>query len=123
MREVVVVEDDPGMREALQRVLSAGGFCVSTFASAEALLSAGLPPETGCCVFDVRLPGASGLELYRTLAARGVAGPTIFVTAFDDPSVRDEACRLGAAAFLIKPFGGRELVEAVIAVVGVNAAS
>jgi FixJ family two-component response regulator len=111
------------MREALQRVLSAGGFLVSTFASAEALLSAGLPFETGCCVFDVRLPGASGLDLFRTLAARGVTVPVIFVTAFDEASVRDDACRLGAAAYLIKPFGGRELVEAVTAVVGVNAAS
>ena len=123
MREVVVVEDDPGMREALRRVLSAGGFQVTIFESAEALLAAGLPRETACCVFDVRLPGASGLELQRALAARGSAVPVIFMTAFDDPSVRDEACRLGAAAYLMKPFGGRELVEAVIAAVGVNAAS
>ena len=123
MKDVVVVEDDPGMREALQRVLSAGGFRVTTFASAEALLAAGLPAEVGCCVFDVRLPGASGLELYRTLAARGAMVPVIFMTAFDEPSVRDEARRLGAADYLIKPFGGRQLVEAVIAVVGVNAAS
>ncbi len=123
MREVVVVEDDPGMREALQRVLSAGGFRVRVFPSAEALLAAGLPPETACCVFDVRLPGASGLELYRTLSARGSAVPVIFMTAFDDPAVRDEARRLGSAGYLIKPFGGRELVEALIAVVGVNASS
>jgi FixJ family two-component response regulator len=122
VREVVVVEDDPGMRGALQRVLSAGGFRVVTFASAEELLAAGLPPETACCVFDVRLPKASGLELQRTLAGRGAAVPVIFMTAFDDPSVREEARRLGAAGYLIKPFGGRELVEAVIAVVGVNAA-
>jgi FixJ family two-component response regulator len=123
VREVVVVEDDSGLREALGRVLSAGGFHVSTFASAETLLAAGLPPETGCCVFDIRLPKMSGLELYRTLSARGAAPPVIFMTAFDEPSVRDEARRLGAAGYLIKPFGGRQLVEAVIAVVGVNAAS
>jgi FixJ family two-component response regulator len=123
VREVVVVEDDPGMREALQRVLSVGGFRVAIFASAEALLAAGLPPETACCVFDVRLPGASGLELQRVLASRGSAVPVIFMTAFDDPSVREEAGRLGAAGYLMKPFGGRQLVEAVIAVVGVNATS
>jgi FixJ family two-component response regulator len=123
VREVVVVEDDPGMREALHRVLSAGGFKVTIFTSAEALLAAGLPPEAACCVFDVRLPGVSGLELQRTLASRGFAVPVIFITAFDDASTREQACRLGAAAYLMKPFGGRELVEAVIAVVGVNAAS
>ena len=110
------------MRGALQRVLSAGGFRVATFASAEELLAAGLPCEAACCVFDVRLPGASGLELQRALAARGAAVPVIFMTAFDDPSTREQACRLGAAAYLMKPFGGRELVEAVIAAVGVNAA-
>lgn len=122
MREIVVVEDDPGMREALQRVLSAGGFRVRTFTSAEALLAEGLPAETACCVFDVRLPGASGLELQRLLTARGTLVPVIFMTAFDDPSVREEARRLGSAGYLIKPFGGRELVAAIIAVVGVNAA-
>ena len=123
MREIVVVEDDSGMRGALQRVLSAGGFRVAVYASAEELLGAGLPPQTACCVFDVRLPGISGLELQRTLAARGAAVPVIFMTAFDDSSVREEACRLGAAAYLMKPFGGRQLVEAVIAAVGVDAAS
>jgi FixJ family two-component response regulator len=123
VREIVVVEDDPGMREALRRVLNAGGFQVTIFTSAETLLAAGLPSETACCVFDVRLPGASGLELQRTLASRGAAVPVIFMTAFDDPSVQEEAFHLGAAAYLMKPFGGRELVEAVIAAVGVNAAS
>jgi FixJ family two-component response regulator len=123
VREVVVVEDDPGLREALGRVLSAGGFRVATFVSAEALLAAGLPADTGCCVFDIRLPKMSGLELYRTLSARGASPPVIFMTAFDEPSVREEARRLGAAGYLIKPFGGRQLVEAVIAVCGVNAAS
>jgi FixJ family two-component response regulator len=123
VREVVVVEDDPGLRAALGRVLSAAGFRVATFVSAEALLEAGLPAEAGCCVFDIRLPGESGLVLARTLVARGSAIPVIFMTAFDEPSVREEARRLGASGYLIKPFGGRELVEAVIGVVGVNAAS
>ena len=123
MKEVVVVEDDPGMREALRRVLTAGGFQVTIFASAEALLEAVLPRETACCVFDVRLPGASGLELQRVLASRGSAVPVIFMTAFDDSSVREAACRLGAAAYLMKPFGGRELVEAILAAVGVDTAS
>jgi FixJ family two-component response regulator len=123
VRNIVVVEDDPGMRDALRRVLSAGGFQVTIFASAEALLDAGLPPETACCVFDVRLPGASGLELQRVLASRGSAVPVIFMTAFDDSSVREAACRLGAAAYLMKPFGGRELVDAILAALGANTAS
>jgi FixJ family two-component response regulator len=123
VREVVVVEDDPGMREALDRLLSAAGLRVAIFASAEALLAAGVPPNAGCWIFDVRLPGLSGLELFRTLAARGATMPVIFMTAFDQPSVREEARRLGSTGYLIKPFGGRQLVEAVIAVVGANGSS
>jgi FixJ family two-component response regulator len=123
LREVVVVEDDPGMREALGRVLTAAGFRVSAFDSSEALLEAGPRSDPGCWVLDVRLPGMSGLALYRALAARGTASPVIFMTAFDEPSVREEARRLGAADYLLKPFGGRQLVEALVAVCGVNAAS
>jgi FixJ family two-component response regulator len=123
VKEIVVVEDDPGLREALGRVLSAAGFRVAAFVSAEALLEAELPEDTACCVFDIRLPGVSGLALARTLTTRGSTIPVIFMTAFDEPSVREEARRIGAAGYLIKPFGGRELVEAVIGVVGVNAAS
>jgi FixJ family two-component response regulator len=120
---VVVVEDDPGMREALERVLSAAGFQPATFDSAEAMLEAGAPPEAACWIFDIRLPGISGLDLYRRLAARGTTVPVIFMTAYDEPSIREETHRLGASGYLIKPFGGRQLVEAVVAVCGVNAAS
>ena len=112
-REVVVVEDDPGMRTALEKVLGAAGFRATTFPSAEALLDAGAAGGAGCLVLDVRLPGLSGLELCCELQARGPTPPVIFMTAFDDPSVRRETERLGAAAYLIKPFGGRALVDAV----------
>jgi len=121
LRPIVVVEDDPGMREALEKVLGAAGFEVASFTSAEALLAAGVPALAGCWVFDVRLPGISGLELYRTLVARGIMAPVVFITAFDDPAVREEAQRLGAAGFLVKPFGGRQLAEAVVVVAGMRA--
>jgi FixJ family two-component response regulator len=119
-REAVVVEDDPGMRTALEKLLAAAGIRAATFPSAEALLDAGGPGAAGCLVLDIRLPGLSGLELYRELRARGPVPPVIFITAFDDPSVRREAGRLGAAGYLIKPFGGRELVDAVSAALAVG---
>jgi FixJ family two-component response regulator len=120
-RGVVVVEDDAGLRTALEKVLSAGGHSPRMFESAEALLASGVAAGAGCLVLDIRLPGMSGVELYRELAARGDAPPVIFMTAYDDPAVRLETERLGAAAYLVKPFRGRELVDAVSETLGVNA--
>ncbi len=74
-------------------------------------------------MLDIRLPGITGLELYRRLVAGGATTPVIFITAYDDPEVRAEAERLGASAYLIKPFRGRLLVEAVSEAIGVGAAS
>jgi len=121
--EIILVEDDPGMREALERVLSAAGFTPRSFPSGEALLDAQGGVTAGCLVLDVRLPGISGLDLYRRLAQRGQTLPAVFITAYDDPSVREEAEGLGAAAFLHKPFRGRALVEVVSEIIGVGAAS
>ena len=121
-RDVVVVEDDSGLRTALEKVLSAGGYRPAVFESAELLLASDAAGEAGCLVLDVRLPGMSGLELYRRLDSRGPAPPpAIFMTAYDDPDVRAEAERLGQ--YLVKPFRGRELLEAVAEALGVNATS
>src|SRR5215831_10654780 len=91
---VAVVEDDPHMRRALQRVLRAAGFDASIFVSAEDFLEAGPPPSLRCLVLDVRLPGLSGPELYRRLRRDGAAPPVIFVTAHDTASVREEVSAL-----------------------------
>jgi FixJ family two-component response regulator len=120
---VVVVEDDPGMREALEKVLRAGGVVQAMFPSAEALLESGAADEAGCLVLDIRLPGLSGLELYRQLSTRGPVPPVIFMTAYDDKASRKEAERLGAAAYLLKPFGGKELVLAIHRAMEARAAS
>ncbi len=66
-----------------------------------------------CLILDIRLPGISGLELYRQLAESGEKPPVIFITAEDEPAVRDEAKRLGASSYLTKPFSGRALLESV----------
>jgi len=109
---IVVVEDDASMSQALERILRAGGFEAVVFASAEAALEAGA--ETAdCLVLDIRLPGMSGFELYRQLVHCGSEAPVIFVTAHDEPALREEAERLGASGFLPKPFAGRMLLDAV----------
>jgi FixJ family two-component response regulator len=114
---IVVVEDDDGMRQAIERVLQAAGLAVASFASAEAALEA--DPAAACLVLDIYLPGMSAFELYRQLAAAGKGLPALFITARDEPAVRDEAERLGGAgSYLPKPFSGRALLDAISQALG-----
>jgi FixJ family two-component response regulator len=112
-KTIVIVEDDAGLHQAFKRVLSAAGHIPLIFDSAEALLAQGAIPEAECYVLDVRLPGKSGIELTRELSAAGSKVPVIFITAHDEPSVREAVRRCGAAALLIKPFAGRKLLETI----------
>ncbi|MGY3264895.1 response regulator [Lysobacter sp. HA35] len=115
-QEIVLVEDDGAVRQALARVLSGSGFAVRAFESAETLLAelrdATWWPAIRCCICDVRLPGASAFELYRDLALRGPMSPWIIITSHDAPSVREHAERIHAA-YLMKPFEGRTLLAMV----------
>ena len=113
MPRIVVVEDDESMSQAIERVLRASGFRTLTFASAEAVLEAGVVTASDCLVLDISLPGMSGFDLYRRLASAGEQLPAIFITAHDDPAIREEADRLGARSYLPKPFSGRTLLDAV----------
>lgn len=108
------------MREALERVLGIAGFSTSAFASGEALLESAASVASGaaCLVLDVHLPGITGFELQRRLTASGSRRPVIFITAHDEPASRVHAASLGAAAYLTKPFPGKELLRAVQAAVG-----
>jgi FixJ family two-component response regulator len=110
---VLVVEDDDGMREAIETLLDAAGFETSAFASAEALLAGGAVEGARCVISDIKLPAMSGLELLTALRACGGWPPVIMITAHDAPSVRFEAERLGAAAYLAKPFIGSALLAAI----------
>jgi FixJ family two-component response regulator len=114
--EVVLVEDDKGMRQAVERMLRGSGYQVDAYESAESLLEAlegaCLSESIRCLVCDIRLPGLSGFELHRRLAEQGPVPPWIFITAHDDPAVRGQAER-ACAAYLLKPFGGKALVALV----------
>jgi DNA-binding response OmpR family regulator len=110
---IVVVEDDPSMSQAIERILRAGGFAAQMFDSAEAALESGKAPTADCLVLDIHLPGISGLEFYRQLAHRGNQPPAIVITARDDPAVREEVKQLAASHYLHKPFSGRALLDAV----------
>jgi FixJ family two-component response regulator len=111
--KIVVVEDDASMRLAIERILTAGGFCAVTFESGEAALAAGATGTVCCLILDIHLPGMSGFDLYRQVVACRGEVPTIFITAHDEIAVREIAEEIGAAGYLPKPFSGRALLGAV----------
>lgn len=110
---IVIAEDDPSMREALERLLRVAGFEVRGHASAEELLADGTAAEAFCVVSDLRLPGWSGLELLDRMRSLGWSIPLILITAHDAPGLREEVLHRGAAAYLAKPFAGTALLAAI----------
>ena len=112
-RLVAVIEDDESYRVAVRRLLKSAGLSVELFGSAETFLNSGQQHETGCLISDIRMPGMSGLELQAKLNSDHCPIPTIFITAHGDEKMRLQAMRGGAVRFLVKPFDGETLLEAV----------
>ena len=110
---IAVVDDDQSVREALENLISSVGCEVKLFASAEAFLDSDAQANTDCAVLDLRLPGISGLELQRKLAADGQSIPGIIITAQGDDQTQAEAVAAGAIAFLKKPFKEEALLAAI----------
>jgi FixJ family two-component response regulator len=110
---VIIVEDDPSMCQALDRILRLGGFFPLMYCSAEAYLDDSHKSDAICLILDVQLPGMDGFALHDRLAASGRVPPVIFITAFDEPEARVRVSSVRAAAFLPKPFDGRVLLNTV----------
>jgi FixJ family two-component response regulator len=110
---VAVVDDEEPMRKALQRLLTAAGMTVTSFASAEDFLNSGQLNATSCLVADIRMPGMSGLDLLAELNRQHLPIPTIFITAHGDETLRMQAMRAGAVKFLSKPVDGATLLAGV----------
>jgi FixJ family two-component response regulator len=111
---VAVVDDDPAMRMAMARLLSALGYGTELFGSGKAFLNAAPSSEAACLVVDIQLGDISGIEMSRQLAADGRKVPIIFVTACDDETIRREATEFGCVAYLKKPFSSDQLIEAIV---------
>jgi RNA polymerase sigma factor (sigma-70 family) len=112
---VYIVEDDPSVRDSLSLLLQLRGFSTATFDSAEAFLRSDALEHPACVLADVRLPGISGLELQRRLAADQSALPFVVMTAHGDVATARTALRDGAVDFLEKPIDEADLIEAVMA--------
>ncbi|MGH7992924.1 MAG: response regulator transcription factor [Limisphaerales bacterium] len=110
---VLVVDDDASVRDALGSLIRSVGLHVEMFASAKEFLDRKKPDGPACLVLDVRLPGLSGLELQRQLAAANDQTPIIFITAHGDIPMSVRAMKLGAVEFLPKPFRDQDLLDAI----------
>jgi FixJ family two-component response regulator len=110
---VSVVDDDDLMRNSTRRLLRSVGLRTEAFASAEEFLASGLAAETACLVLDVRMPGMSGLQLQRHLAATLNPIPIIFITAQVSTDAERQALQAGAVQFFHKPVGNEALLLAI----------
>lgn len=110
---VYVVDDDPSVRKALDRLLRAAGYETRTFESALDFLDFAHPDAPGCLVLDIEMPRLNGLELQSCLVARGLALPVIFITGHGTVPASVRAFKSGAIDFLEKPFDEKELLAAV----------
>src|SRR5438445_8095070 len=109
----MVIDDDPGVRDSLGKLLQSAGFRVSLLGSVSEFLAADRPEGPACLVLDVRLPGQSGLELQRELAGAKRQLPIIFITGHGDIPTSVQAMKGGAVEFLTKPFNDEVLLNAV----------
>jgi two-component system CheB/CheR fusion protein len=110
---VLVIDDDPTLRQTLREILEADGLVVGDFASCEAFLSAYERRAETCLVIDGYLPGMSGLELLQSLKAAGDPTPAIMITGASDAPMVVQAMKAGAWDFIEKPIGRDELLAAV----------
>jgi FixJ family two-component response regulator len=110
---VLVVDDDPAVRDSLARLLRSVGLDAQLFASIAEFLGSNPPNGPTCLVLDVRLPGKSGLDFQRELAAANKELPIVFITGHGDIPMSVQAMKGGAIEFLTKPFRDQELLDAI----------
>jgi len=110
---VFVVDDDPSVGGALEGLLRSVGLKAQSFTSTEEFRQSTRPDAPSCLVLDKRMPGQSGLEFQRELAASGEAIPIIFITGHGDIAMSVQAMKAGAIEFLTKPFRDQDLIDAI----------
>jgi FixJ family two-component response regulator len=110
---IAIVDDDASVREAIMSLMRALGFIAEAFPCAEDFLKSDGLQRTSCLIADVRMPGMSGLELYRRLVALGKPIPTVLITAHSDDEARARALKAGIICYLTKPFDDDDLLGCI----------
>jgi len=108
---VLVVDDDPGMPKALQRLLRQHAYEAIGFLSAQAFKRHSGIETAACVILDINLTDRSGIDLREDLKAAGVSVPVIYITGNANPRLREAALASGCVAFLTKPFSAQELIQ------------
>ena len=110
---VVVIDDDPDIRNALQGLLETVDLQAALYATASEFLASKRPQGPCCIVVDVRLPGLSGLDFQQQLARENIPIPVIFITGHGDIPMSVRAMKAGAVEFLTKPLRDQDLLDAI----------
>src|SRR6202142_2639884 len=110
---IYVVDDDDGMRRALDILLSPVGYKTAVFSRAAEFLAQFSPDAPGCLVLDIRMPEMSGLEVQQRLNRMGSMLPVIFITGHGDVPMAVQAMKEGAFEFLQKPFRDQDLLDRI----------
>jgi FixJ family two-component response regulator len=110
---IAVVDDEESVRAAVANLLLSLGLEVAEFGSAEEFLASPACATAACLISDIQMPGMSGLDLQRHLAAAGNRIPVILMTAFPKDATRQQASADGAIGYLAKPFESRQLIELI----------
>ena len=110
---VIVIDDDPEIRSAVDSLLRSVGFAVNLLDSVGDFLKTGRPNGPTCLVLDVRLPGQSGLDFQLELSRENIQLPIVFITGHGDIPMSVQAMKGGAVEFLTKPFRDQDLLDAV----------
>jgi FixJ family two-component response regulator len=111
---VAIVDDDESVCRAIKRLVRSAGMDANTFTSGQEFIDLveGMPwLSVGCLVLDVQMPKLNGLQVQQRLTKSGSAIPVIFITAHDEPGVREKALGAGAVAFLRKPFNDELFIK------------
>jgi FixJ family two-component response regulator len=112
-RQIAVIDDDESFRVALVESLSSFGYEAAGFSSAEGYILTPRDRSFDCLVTDIHMPGMSGLDLVKRLAAQGATTPIILVTARSDINLQAKALAAGVVRLLIKPFEIKDLIECI----------
>ena len=110
---VLVLDDDPSLRESLSSLFRSVGMRAELYGSASELLRSKLPDGPSCLILDIRLPEVSGLDIQAQLTEAGIRLPIIFMTGHGDIPMTVRAMKAGAVDFLAKPFRDQDMLDAV----------
>jgi FixJ family two-component response regulator len=115
---IAVLDDEPQLRKALERLLTAHGFTVTTYGQGADAFAALSAQPADCLLLDLHMPGLNGFDILQGFAARGITMPVVVLTGHGAPDTAGRVRELGAVAYLTKPVDESALIDAIHAAIG-----